>query len=744
MADLSSKQIQEFIDSQKDTMSDLFYRLENSQTRSNQQLNESINNLSKLLGDKLEKIKDFGSNTQKNDSADLSTLSKSLDKFSTQVEKLTEAQKNSDIKLSNNLSKFWDSAISVVKYIKDFSVDSVVAVENQLNFNRQLEVNGVMNTFAEIRESAAKSGISLDHLSEVCHKFRNVMVSLNAAGERGVLAFTEMGTAAYNQLQKDNITFAQSEVYEVEGAITESARKMGKLREMDHDEIVKQTVNMSKMIASLSEFAGINRSALISDLSEGPNMITTVGLSQLGATPDTIMKMMAVYKALKESGIDANAIAAFSSSVASGTPNDKLPTYFDPGTAMELVNLFREAAGSNNVNPNDLLELFINRIAQQSGYSDVNTIALENSILGSRELVLQQAKSEQQKLGQNWNQAQNVDENGKPLDRATERSETVKMLNIQADAARKLQEASNLARDSLLKIADSANKLGKTLGNAADIALFSTKKLHNLLYNESHIYDPSWKGEGFKQSDQNLSQAVNDIIASNNGRSKPSKGLLDWKDLDTAEAAGGLTALGMEVTGLVASAVKGIKDLRLAGAGGALTDVAATASRGVLGTVGRNVLPWVGTAFDAYNSYKVHTDPMSTTKDKYEADTNLGLNALATTAMLVGGPIGLIAGGLYLAGDSITELLTGRGISERIGGQVYDWTHDDSPQKLLDEYNEAFETNLKMAQQRETEKNEHEQVSGPVIDVVFLGDKLDQLNSTMVEVERNTRATNIY
>lgn len=690
MADLSSKQLQDFLDSQREVLTDLFYKLENTQKNQNKLIGDSIEKLGQILGQKIERMQNFsgaqspGAALDKND---INKLSSSLEKVATNTTAIGKKVEDSYQKSDSFITKAVDLLVKAATGVVKGWERSFESTSNQLNFNRQMEVNGVLTTFDELRAAAKNSGVSLDELSNISGKFSKVMISLNAAGQRGVQAFQEIGSSVYNQLQKQNISFTQSETYEVEGVFLESIRRMGRFQELTREDIERQTVNTAKIVDSISKLTGQSRSQVMEDLKKGPTVLTQYGFEQLGFNKEQISLANGVF-----GGLEAIFGPDFRRALESYTTTDIV----DEQVMQQLVGLggtenveriknmiLSAMSSSENPYSKENVESLIKNITTtiaENGESfrdiGINPYAVGRTPYLANQLMISQKARMALNTGINQEE---VFEATTPIDKeqGNLREKTTQMLNLQADAARNLQTASNEARDALMSFTASVKDMdfaAKTLlGNYKDLVAEGSALVEEFFGKKiSDTVNPV--DRGIEERRQSANRITNAIGATTN------------KSFDIYEEGYGLpvlktsAAVGATVGALRggANAVKGIKAANEAAkvanttvkASSTLANtgkVASGATKGALHSAGK-ALGWASLGIDAVEG----------TTRIYEGDYEGAAGS--------GGSLALdaIAMGLMTAPTGVTQLLglalmgaNMFGLGDWVGRSVYDWTTDD-------------------------------------------------------------------
>ena len=477
MADVTSKQIQDFLDSQQETLNDLFFRLENFLKNQSKQTNDAIDRLSQILGQKLDRMQSYASSNSNNDASnrqDMSKLSSSIDRLSSSTETLGKKTESSFSNNKDTLGKIFDSVIKLVSTAAKGYEKSFEATSNQLNFNRQMEASGVLSSFDSLREAAKNSGIALDDLSELSGRFSKVMISLNAAGHQGVLAFQKIGKQTFEELQKQNISFTQKEAYEVEAVFLENARRMGRFQDLTETQIRTQTINTAKIIDSIAKLTGQNRSDLMEKMSEGPNQLTAYGFRQLGLNEDQITMLNNVSQSLGAS-MGADFQRAWESYMSTGVIDEQVIQQFaalGPGGMGKLQELRDQvlAIANSSSNPNNvanvgsLVKSTIQSVAANGRAfesNNINAYAMgKDNFLASQLMASRTAQMIEQGFGQEKAVSQ------------VEHEYTKAMMGKQAQAAVDMQTISNQNRDALMSATDS---LG-TLSFAVDKLVGTFKK----------------------------------------------------------------------------------------------------------------------------------------------------------------------------------------------------------------------------------------------------------------------------
>lgn len=451
MADLSSKQLQDFLDSQGEMLSDLFNRLETNQTKQNKSINDSIEKLSQVLSQKFDRLKDLADsnvNNNSNNNQDLSKLSASIDRLSTKTDAL--GKQKDDYQKSDGLGKIFDTVLEVVSVGTEAMKASYNAVNNQINFNRQMEVNGVISTFKELENAAQRSGVSLDQLSSVAGTFKNVVISLNASGMRGVEALAEMARNVQNTLQDQNISFTQEESLSLTGAVSEAMRRSGRLQELSQSQIEQQTVQMGKLLTAISEQTGASRSELMKGLAEGPSPILREGLRQQGWSKEQMDALNMVFEGLERQwGPElVNSWREFAATNGTITRNfvENNPFVFDQiAPALKQMMLMVQAGDQNAA---DVLNQRLTQIFPSA--PDIPQVAALNDRLvaaSSRNKGLSLSTSSM--VGQRAGRATGDQEFAK------ERVETNELFKANAQAARDMNDAANNLRHLMMRMTHS-------------------------------------------------------------------------------------------------------------------------------------------------------------------------------------------------------------------------------------------------------------------------------------------------
>lgn len=465
MSELNGKIIQDMLDKQSDMLTDLFFRLEQSQKNTNKSLTDAINRLSETLGLKITQMQNLSNASRtysNNNNVDISKLTNSIDNLAAK----TNAQAADTVKTSDVTNKTIEALISFTKGAVQTIVRSFETTTNQLNLTRQAEVNGVLTTFADLRESVKQSGVSLSEFADVTNRYSKVMMNLNAMGLKNMKAFQEQGTQAYNVLRQDSsISFTQSEVYEVEGALLEIARRYGKFEDVVNGNIATQTAAFAKMIDSISKMTGSSREEVVSNFKKGYNPVQLYGYATQGfdtKQADLLNVASTTLKTMFGEQLGPGIAGAFSTLAATGGIRDQAVfqnTFgvFGDEFVSSLMGLSQQIANGSVTSYEDIKKYIGSNILPAA--SNVAANFQENGI-AFHAVAGDQALSNTAQLVQSlpsilnlYNQQQRFDEtlSGEPGG-VEKRQETMSMLNAQADMSRQLTNASNELRDALMDL----------------------------------------------------------------------------------------------------------------------------------------------------------------------------------------------------------------------------------------------------------------------------------------------------
>ena len=674
MADITSKDFQDFLDSQKDILSDLFFKLENTQKNQSKQLSDAVDKLSQALGQKIEKMQNIASKQTDGiyNSNEISKLSTSIDRLITSNESTVKRVESAVVESKDAIGKVVDTVIKSIKFAVQGYAKSFETTSNQLNYNRTMEINGVINSFQSLRNAALKSGLTLDEFSEVTTKFNKVMISLNASGMRGVEAFQKMGEEAQKTLAEQNISFTRREAYELEGVALEQTRKMGRFQELTEEDIKRITVNTGKIVDSISKFTGQSRSEVMSELQKGPSVIQRFGFEAAGFNEDQMRAAQALITTLKGS-LGQEAAKELEYLFAGGN--------IDSQAMRTLGGTFTDVSRFK-----DLFDIFI-----QSDLSDESRTKTAQEILGVFSAGLQNMQAQ---LGQNiatLRYSNYLAPGAQTLIKADtalktgafqkegasttytekELAETEEMKKTQNQIAVSLQNASNSLRDTFMEATASVDKLKFAQDRLVSAYEKAAQKLHQTFVDD--IADDIRNDDSLSREEKNKKlRQLNEDYKEGRLDVKPQSydALSDSDNVKLGAAivcTTGVVGLTKGVINSVTEAAPGVANAVKGGTKGGLTGLARGAGHGLV------YADLALTGVEAYNRFE-------------EGDTEGGVASIGAglagwggavagaellgATGLVGGPWGGVIGGAiggiagYFGGDALTR-------------KIYNWVVGD-------------------------------------------------------------------
>lgn len=717
MADLSSKQLQDFLDSQSEMLSDLFSRLEGTQTRQNKQINDAIDRLSQVLGQKFDRLQNLAAASANNsgaNNADLSKVSASIDRLSVKTEAMGKEISRSQVQTSEGIGKIFDTVLKVISVGTEAMKASYQAVNQQINFNRQMEVNGVVSTFKELENAAKNSGVSLDQLSDAAGTFKNVVISLNASGMRGVEALADMSRHVFDQLQKQNISFTQEESLSLTGAVSESLRRSGRLHELSQAQIEQQTIQMGRLIAAVTEQTGASRSEVMKGLAEGPSPILREGLRQRGWSAEQSTALEAVYTALEHQWGAERVNSWREYSATGGTPTDSFVknnplVYSQIGSSIrQLEEMVRSGA-----NENEIIDMFNRRIVENDSSlpSIPQVAALNDPFIANISRNRAASLSTSEMIGQRVGRATGDQEF------ARERVETNELFKANAQAARDMNDASNNLRHLMMRmthsvsmykeisdivygnfkmVGEGADELAGELANAIEEL---TGKKASYKNGELSLIGSAEAAEipGAMQG-ATIGKTIGANIAETGGMSLVDPNA-DPKTIENTNAfieslknsnsfpqsSAHASPMGRVFHG-EANTQDYLDSIGATGDAIYATSLAASAATGAsVGSLWPGINAGIG-GLQAYGSYKKAKEAFAEGDDRagyaHKTDmwTKIGGSLLIAAGIItswVGGagvPL-IVAGSGLLAADNVTEAVTGQSASQHISNAVYDANH---------------------------------------------------------------------